>query len=174
MKKAFNIFFIVVGILIFLLFVIRSWTKSHSPFEKVELKKSDFVVNVGYCRPKTKGRKIFGELIPYGTVWRTGANEATEINFSKSVEFGGKKVKAGAYSLWTIPGKEEWILILNKETGQWGTNYDEAKDYIRIKVKPIENETLVEQLTFSFSTNNENTFMVIQWEKVRIEIPIQE
>jgi len=93
-------------------------------------------ITVKYSRPNTKGRKIFGELEPYGAVWRTGANSATVISFTENVTLEGQPVPAGEYALFTIPGKDEWTIILNKTTKQWGAyDYKEADDFLRFKVK---------------------------------------
>ena len=127
-----------------------------------------------YSRPKKDGRKIFGELVPYGKVWRTGANEATEITFYNDVDFGGKKVKAGTYSLFTIPNQNEWTVMLNSELNQWGAyRYDESKDVARITVKPKSTAATVE--TFSITTENdgENYNLMLGWDDTYIEIPVQ-
>src|SRR5262245_44278173 len=95
-----------------------------------------------YSRPSVKGRKIFGALVPFGEVWRTGANAATKITFSTDVKFEGQNVPAGSYALVTIPGEKEWTVILSKVTGDWGAYaYDEKNDQLRVKVAP---ETLAE------------------------------
>ncbi len=127
-----------------------------------------------YSRPKKDGRKIFGELVPYGKVWRTGANEATEITFYNDVDFGGKKVKAGTYSLFTIPNQNEWTVMLNSELNQWGAyRYDESKDVARITVKPKSTAATVE--TFSITTENdgENYNLMLGWDDTYIEIPVK-
>lgn len=172
MKKLINVFFIVIGIIVISLFAIRSWTKSHSPVVTKEAKINKLVVNITYSSPQKNNRKIFGELVPYETVWRTGANEATTITFSKNCTFGGRKVKAGSYSLWSIPGKRYWEIILNNETGQWGTNYDQEKDYLRFRVLPIENLQTVENLTIDFEKKEKELLFNLKWENTALEIPI--
>ncbi|MCP9769698.1 DUF2911 domain-containing protein [Lacihabitans sp. LS3-19] len=174
MKKAINIIFIVIGVLVLALYGIRTYTKSHSPYEKLEAKGSkDLKVNVGYCRPLMKDRKVFGELVPYETVWRTGANESTTISFSRLCSFGKKKVKAGKYSLWTIPGEKYWTIILNNETGQWGTNYDETKDYLRFKVEAGKTIQATEQLTIKLiEKENDLIEFTLNWENTELIIPI--
>ncbi len=172
MKKATNIFFLIVGIIIISLFVIRSWTKSHSPFLTSKITINELNVEVSYCSPQMKNRKIFGELIPFDTVWRTGANEATTISFSKFAIMGGRKVKEGKYSLWTIPGLKYWTIILNNETGQWGTNYDENKDYLRFKIEAEKLETPQESLNLNLSKEEKGTFLNISWENTILKIPI--
>jgi hypothetical protein len=175
MKKAINVIFIVVGVLVLALYGIRTYTKSHSPFEKLTAKGNrDLKVELGYCRPMMKDRKIFGELVPYNTVWRTGANEATTISFSRTCSFGKRKVKDGKYSLWTIPGEKYWTVILNTETGQWGTNYDETKDYLRFKIEASKTASTTEQLTIKLQETPEKGIdMTLNWENTALNIPIR-
>src|SRR5688572_5077837 len=95
-------------------------------------------VEIEYSRPSVKGRKIFGTLVPFGQVWRTGANDATKITFSTDVKLGGEAVPAGSYALFTIPTASEWTVILSKVTGTWGSYaYDAKDDLLRVKVKPV-------------------------------------
>lgn len=95
-------------------------------------------VKIQYSRPNVKGRKVFGDLVPWGRVWRTGANSATTLTFTDDVQLEGKPVPAGQYALFTIPGKTEWTIILNKKTQQWGAyEYDQAQDFLRFTVKPV-------------------------------------
>lgn len=109
-------------------------------------------ITLSYSRPNTKGRKIFGGMEPYGTVWRTGANSATIISFSEPVKFGGTEVPAGEYGLFTIPNKNEWTVILNKGAKQWGAyEYKEADDILRINVKPATLKEKVETFTIQFT-----------------------
>lgn len=108
-------------------------------------------ITVKYSRPNTKGRKVFGELEPYGAVWRTGANSATVISFTENVSLEGQPVPAGEYALFTIPGKDEWTVILNKTTKQWGAyDYKEADDFLRIKVKAGTSKDKAETFTIGF------------------------
>jgi hypothetical protein len=108
-------------------------------------------ITVKYSRPNTKGRTVFGELEPYGTVWRTGANSATVITFTEDVTFAGKPVPAGEYALFSIPEKGEWTVILNKTTKQWGAyEYKEADDFLRVKVKAGTSKDKAETFTIGF------------------------
>ena len=175
MKKTLNIIFIVVGLLILALYGVRTYTKSHSPFQKLTAKgNKELRVELGYCRPLMKERKIFGELIPYNIVWRTGANEATTISFSRTCTIGKRKVKEGKYSLWTIPGEKYWTVILNNETGQWGTNYDETKDYLRFKLEAVNTPAPTEQLTIKFKeVPTVGIDMTLNWENTQLNIPIR-
>lgn len=173
MKKILNILFIAVGVLVITLFAIRYWTKSHSPFEKIKGDTKKGNVEIGYCRPLKKDRKIFGSVVPYETVWRTGANEATTIEFTSFGTFGGRKVKAGKYSLWTIPSPNYWTVILNNETGQWGTNYDEKADYLRFKVKAETSDKPIEQLTIKLEKEENGLNFYLGWENTVLNIPIR-
>lgn len=129
-------------------------------------------VKVAYGQPSKKGREIFGALVPYDKVWRTGANEATEITFKKDVTFGGAKVKAGTYSVFTIPGETEWTVILNSELKQWGSyNYDKIKDkdVASVKAKVQKGKDVVEALTIS----TDDKSFTIAWDKVSVSVPLK-
>ena len=106
-------------------------------------------IQIDYSRPSVKGRKIIGGLVPYGQVWRTGANEATTLTTDKALEIGGLAVPAGKYTLFTLPGETEWKLIVNKQTGQWGTEYDEKQDLGRAALKKAATTAPVEQFTIT-------------------------
>jgi hypothetical protein len=173
MNKIAKIILIVIGILAIAFAGLRYYTKSHSPFEKVTASHGELQVAVEYCRPYMKGRKIFGETIPYETVWRTGANEATLIAFSKNCTMAGRKLKGDTYSLWTIPGKNYWSIILNSETGQWGTNYDQNKDYLVVKVKANNLPSPQEQLEIKLNEVADGIDMSISWENTLVTVPIK-
>ena len=130
-------------------------------------------VTVTYCRPSVKGRTIWGGLVPYDQVWRTGANEATTITFTDDVTVEGTKLTAGTYGLFTIPGKDEWTVIFNKGAKQWGAyEYKQADDVLRIKVKPHGDE-FRELLTIWFPTvSTDSATLAICWEKVAVSVPI--
>lgn len=117
-------------------------------------------VTVEYGRPKVNARKILGGLVPFDKVWRTGANEATNITFSKDVAVEGKKVPAGTYALFTIPMKDKWTVLINKVAKQWGSSkYDKANDVAGVDVKPGKG-ALVEEMTFKIDGNN----VVLLWD----------
>lgn len=127
-------------------------------------------VKVTYGRPYKKGRVVFGGLEKYGQVWRTGADEATEITFMKDGTFGGQPVKAGTYTLFTIPGENEWSVILNSELGQWGAyGYDKAKDkdVLKVKVPAAKTASPTEQLTITLQEKD----MVIAWDNASVAVP---
>ncbi len=131
-------------------------------------------VTLTYSRPGVKGRKIWGGLVPYGRVWRTGANEATTIEFSDDVLLEGHRVKAGKYALFTIPDPREWTIILNSEWNQWGVmNRNPEKDVIRFKVQPQKGNH-VEWMRFTFEDLTPGSAkIVLAWEKLRIPFTIQ-
>ncbi|MFC5046802.1 DUF2911 domain-containing protein [Aquimarina hainanensis] len=129
-------------------------------------------VKVIYSRPQKKGRKIFGNLVPFDKVWRTGADEATEIKFFKDVTFGGKTVKAGTYSLFTIPGEKEWTIILNSDLDSWGAySYNEEKDIARITTSPTTGDSL-EAFSIAFKKADKGYDMVLAWDTTRVSIPV--
>ena len=131
-------------------------------------------IELTYSRPGAKGRKIFGDLVPFNKLWRTGANAATLITFTEPVELRGKKVDSGSYALYTIPGAEFWEIILNKGVKNWGIEgYKESDDVIRIRVEPIKMETKLETFTMQFAeVKPESCELHIMWEKTAIAIPI--
>lgn len=140
--------------------------KRASPRETAELGP----VSVEYSRPYKKDRVVFGVLVPYNQVWRLGADEATEITFKKDATFGGKKVKAGTYSMFAIPGEKEWEIILNSELKQWGAyNYDKIKDrdVVKVKVPVLPLSDNAEQFTITPYEDNLNIF----WDNVSLSIP---
>ena len=135
-------------------------------------------IMVTYGRPAAKGRKIFGGLVRNETLWRTGANEATTISFNQDLEIGGTLLKAGTYSLFTIPGKNEWTIILNKEFNLWGSNkYAEDKDVLRKKVPSGKTNSFRERLLFDFEnidTENFTADLAISWENTKVVLHIKE
>lgn len=140
--------------------------------------KQDFAlgnVELTYSRPSIKGRKIFGNLVPFGKVWRTGANSATIIKFNDPVEINGKKIDTGSYALYTIPNEESWEVILNKGTSNWGTNgYKESDDVVRFNVPPMKMKSpALETFTMQFANiKPESCELHIMWDKSVVAIPI--
>lgn len=142
------------------------------PQQSPRIKAEGKDVSVSYGQPSKKNRKIFGELVPYGQVWRTGANEATEITFATDAQFGGKEIKAGTYSLFTIPGETEWTIILNPTLKQWGSfGYDKIKDkdVLKVTVPSKKTDSTVENFTMTF---NEENALLMEWEDTQVEVPI--
>jgi len=131
-------------------------------------------VELEYGRPAVRGRKVFGGLVPFGEVWRTGANTASKITFSKDVTFGGEDVAAGTYGLFSIPGESEWTIILNKNPEQWGAYaYDAAQDVVRVQAKSTKLAVPVESLTINLSdVVGAGANLAIEWDTTRVTVPI--
>ena len=146
-----------------------------SPTSTITQEFSTSKIEINYSRPSMRGRKIFGDLVPFGSVWRTGANAATKITFGEEVEIGGTKIPAGSYSFYSIPGANEWEIIINKNTGNWGAmGYDTKDDVVRVKVKstalPQSMETFtmwVGNITFSSCTID------VAWENTMVSVPVK-
>ena len=140
-------------------------TKPSPPAEATG-KIGDATVTVNYSSPAVKGREVWGGLVPYGKVWRAGANEATTITVDKDVMVEGKTLPAGTYSFYTIPGEDEWTVIFNKTAKQWGTQYDEKQDALRVMAKPQKSTGMNERLAYEVTDNG----IVLRWENV--ELPV--
>lgn len=147
-----------------------------SPREKVEQQFSMTKISVDYSRPGVKGRKVFGELVPFGKVWRAGANSATKITFEQNVNFGGKDVMAGTYGLFIIPTDKEWKIILNKDSQQWGAyQYDEKLNVLEVTV-PVQ-KLSDKQEWFEISLNPmdvHSTDLIFKWDMTKAVVPIKE
>jgi hypothetical protein len=132
-------------------------------------------VDISYSRPGVKGRKIWGGLVPYDKVWRAGADEATKFTFSTDVTIEGKRLPAGSYSFFAIPGQKTWTLIFNKVADQWGAyEYNEAEDAIRIQVKPVKLENTQEWLLYEFTESKTNSAVInLKWENLRVPFKIE-
>lgn len=132
-------------------------------------------VTIDYGSPSIRGRKIMGDLVPYGKVWRTGANEATGFVTDTNLAIGGTSVPAGKYTIYTLPNENSWQLIINKQTGQWGTVYNQPQDFARIPLKMESLSSPVEQMTFSFEkTGPDSANLVLEWEKTKLSVPVKE
>lgn len=130
------------------------------------------LIRVIYSRPKVKGRKIFGDLVPYGKVWRTGANESTEITLYKDMTVGDKTIKAGTYTLFSIPGDKEWTVILNRDINTWGAfGYKEEMDLARITAPARKTSAPIEDFSITFQPATDGADMLIGWEQTFIKIP---
>lgn len=129
---------------------------------------------VKYSRPLMRGRKIMGELVPYDKVWRTGANEATSFTTEADLVMGGVTILKGSYTLYTLPSANGWKLIINKQTGQWGTDYDQSQDFARIDMKMERLNDPVEQFTISFAPTPKGGVMKLEWETTRASVEFSE
>lgn len=134
-------------------------------------KVSDKIIKIIYSRPQLKGRDV-AKLVPNYEVWRTGANEATEITFYKPVKFGDVKVKAGTYSLFTIPNEKEWTIILSSDINVWGAyTYQESNDVARIKVPVTQSKEILEAFSITFDDSSSGADMYMGWGTWRIKVP---
>ncbi|MCU0436581.1 MAG: DUF2911 domain-containing protein [Raineya sp.] len=145
-----------------------------SPISKLEQRIGLTDVTIKYSRPGTKGRKIWGDVVPYKAVWRTGANACTVISFSDNVSINSQTVPAGEYSLFVIPTETDWTVILNKNTKLWGSDgYKQEEDVIRFTVKPDMNATFVETMLFAFDNIKiDGADLSLMWEKMKLTFRI--
>jgi hypothetical protein len=146
-----------------------------SPLAIVTMKYEYDYVKVTYNQPHKRGRKIFGELVKYGEVWRTGANEATEITLTGDLIMQQDTLAAGTYSVFSIPNEKEWTVIFNKQLGQWGAyNYHAPADALRITVPTETIEDIVyEPFTITFEQKNETANMWLMWDRTKVAVPLQ-
>lgn len=146
--------------------------KSQRPSPLVETKADlgDVAIAINYSSPAVKGRNIWGKLVPYGKVWRTGANEATTFEVSGDVMIEGQKLKAGKYALFTIPDENEWTIIFNTNPDQWGAyNYNQKQDALRITVKPGKSPEFHERMTFDIVTKGDQAgFVSLVWSNLSV------
>ncbi len=178
MNKTVKRILIGLAVLVGLLFIayqyLAATTKKASP-EATAIYANGVNMTVKYCKPSKKGREIFGGLVPYGEVWRTGANEATVFTSDKDLTIGGKSLKAGSYSLWTIPNADNWVIIFNSDVPSWGVSFggkasrDTEKDVVQVTV-PVENLNVsIELFDISFT---ETPALVLAWDKTKVSVPI--
>lgn len=148
-------------------------TKQFSPAEKAIYETAQINIEVDYCRPKRAGRTVFGELVPYGRWWRTGANEPTQIELSRDISFSGKILKAGLYSIVTIPEAESWTVIFNNRIPDWGTYYYPKDDELRV-IGKIENlPEPIESFTIDFSEEDGLPTIIFAWDQVKVTLPFK-
>ncbi|MBN7812026.1 DUF2911 domain-containing protein [Algoriphagus sp. H41] len=146
-----------------------------SPSSKISQQFGLSVVTVDYSRPSAKGRKIFGELVPYGQIWRTGANSATQITFSTEVSISGQTVPAGTYALYAIPEKSQWTLILSKNTKLWGAiGYDPAEDQLRFQAATTKPSKKSETFEIGFNNITDNSLVTsIRWDNTQVDFQVE-
>lgn len=155
--------------------------KRKSPKKNVAFKVDDLKLNVFYNRPSKRGREIFGALVPYNEVWRTGANEATTFETNKPLKIGKSYIQAGKYTLWTIPNDTAWTVIFNSKQYPWGVDQVTHKPLREVQfdvinyIAPIENlDTTVEQFTIAFDNSTDKLFMTMAWDDIRIKVPLRQ
>jgi len=151
-------------------------SKRPSPAEQAQCKFSDGkTITVDYSSPRMKGRKIFGDLVPYGQVWRTGANDATTFVTTAALTLAGKDVPAGNYTIFTVPDKDKWTLIISKHTGEWGIPYKyESEELGRVPMSVSSAGSPVENFTISFDQSGSACILKMSWENTQASVNISE
>lgn len=170
---------VVLLLVLVVLFLQRYSTKAHSPEDVVLYEEDSLELEVFYNRPYKKERVIFGELVPYGEVWRTGANEATTFTTNQDLIVDGSLLPAGKYTLWTIPGEESWKVIFNSKMYPWGIDLDKKPfrqpeyDALVLEVPTKDLNDTVEQFSIYFERANDLIFLNLAWDDTKVTIPIQ-
>jgi hypothetical protein len=156
--------------------LVAQGNKPASPPGDATLKFDDGkTVTINYSRPSMRGRKIFGGLVPYDEVWRTGANSATSLKTDVALTIGSASVPAGSYTLYTLPGATSWKLIINKQTGQWGTEYSQAQDLARVDMMVSKRSSPLEQFTISFDkTGGNSATLKLEWDTTVASVDVKE
>jgi len=145
-----------------------------SPLSVTISRYKDTYVKIVYSQPHKNGRDIFGKLVPFGEVWRTGANEATEITITRDILVNGQELKAGTYSIFTIPNTTTWTIIFNSDLGLWGAyNYNAKKDVLRIVVPTIVTGDVAEAFTIGIDARNDKADIFLHWDKTKVIIPVK-
>jgi hypothetical protein len=149
-------------------------SKRPSPPAAAEVTLKGKKITIDYSRPSLRGRKVGTDLAPYGKVWRVGANEATTLTTAANLDIGGVKVPAGTYTLYALPAESGWKLIINKQTGQWGTEYHQEQDLARVDMKTSALPQQVEQFTISFDKKGDDTASLqLDWENTRVSVTVK-
>jgi len=161
-------------------YIMKNQTKSFSPEETITYRHDNLKVNVFYNRPYKKGREIFGGLVPYGEVWRTGANEATTFKVNQDILVDGSLLEAGEYTLWTIPNEDSWKVIFNKKMYAWGIDLSTEKaardpeyDALIVETPVREKLNSTEQFTIYFDRQQEMRMLFLTWDKTFIALPFK-
>jgi hypothetical protein len=174
-----------IGLSLLITFFISTESLKAQSFQKIDTSPMDLAIaradkdgpplaRVIYSRPQKKGRQIFGELVPFGQVWRTGANEATELTLYIPMTIENTKLEAGSYTLYTIPGIENWTVIINSDTNVWGAySYKQEKDVVRIIVPAKDTVAPVEALSMVFRPDSNGFTLMIGWDNTYIEVPFK-
>lgn len=148
--------------------------KPLSPRDTSRVEVGGAAILVDYGRPYMRGRTIMGGLVPYGEVWRTGANAATTLVTDADLRIGDVNIPRGTYTLYTLPGPDQWQLIVNRQTGQWGTEYHAEQDLARIPMQRSELAQPMEQFTIGFAPQGlDGANLVMEWENTRVSVPVR-
>jgi hypothetical protein len=157
------------------LFAQEEFQHRPSPLAIASCKYKDSYLKIVYSQPQKKGREIFGKLVPFEQVWRTGANEATEITLTRDVFVAGQMLAAGTYSIYSIPYPDNWVIIFNRDLGQWGSyNYNEKNDVLRV-VAPVtlmQNNLVYEPFTIKVDQHNNKAFIQFLWDRTQASLPV--
>ncbi|MEO7766488.1 MAG: DUF2911 domain-containing protein [Ferruginibacter sp.] len=171
-----RLFYTCVAVASFMFYDVKAQVKlpSASPLQTIKQEFGLGMIELTYSRPSAKGRRVFGDLVPYGKLWRTGDNAATRIHFSEPVEIFGRKIDSGRYVLYTIPGEESWQVIINRGVKNQGTEgYKESEDITSFNIEPIKTKTKTESFTIQFEEIKPETCELhLLWERKLIVIPI--
>lgn len=179
MKKLIVILGAIIAIVVIVMVSLRIYTKQFSPVKTSTFSSDSVTINIKYSAPYKNDRVIFGELVPYDKVWRTGANEVTTFTTTTDLKIKNKTLEAGSYSLFTIPHEGNWEIIFNKETGQWGiemfsgeANRSPEEDALTISANAIKTKDIFEQFTINFEEMGEEIEMVMMWEQTLVVVPM--
>ncbi|QDO94107.1 DUF2911 domain-containing protein [Formosa sediminum] len=171
--------FVAVGVFLYAYFEKGAFTKVLSPKDTVEYKLNDLKLEVFYNRPSKRDRVIFGGLVPYNEVWRTGANEATTFKTNKTLNIGSDSLPPGKYTLWTIPNDSVWHVMFNKKQYKWGVDEtmkamrDPNFDVVDLEVPVEKLNNTVEEFTISFDNSTDNLALTMAWDDVKISVPLK-
>lgn len=173
MKRA-TIFFALTILVSLVAFAQQAVSPRSSPLAVVTARYKDTYVKITYSQPHKRGREIFGGLVPYGEVWRTGANEATEITLTKDILINATLLRAGTYSIFTIPDRIKWTIIINSDVGLWGAyNYNEKRDVVRFDVPVEHTRDVYEPFTIELNQQNDQAELFMMWDQTKISVPIR-
>lgn len=170
---------IALGLFLYSFFVENIFAKRLSPKDTVKFELNDLELRVFYNRPYKKGREIFGALVPFNQVWRTGANEATTFETNKSLDVSGMPLPAGKYTLWTVPKDSVWTVIFNSKQYAWGVDsemkpmWDPNYDALKIEVPVEKLNASVEQFTIAFDNSTDNLSLTMAWDDIKIAVPLK-
>lgn len=173
LKKIIVILTILAAVLLIAYYGFLFYTKSFSPDEELKFSNGSLTVKVDYSRPYKKEREIFGSLVPYDSIWRTGANEATKIKVNQDVLVNGEPLPVGEYALFSIPRKDEWTLIFNREYDQWGAfYYRDEEDQLRVNAVAEESSMPLEQFTIRMEEKGKGLTLWLEWDNVKVPAEI--